>query len=360
MFKQASGKWNSRFGAPPSGLGIQGESVGSLTFFNGYLVAGGKFSTAGSVSCENLALFDGKGWKPLGEGHLGRVTCMTPWGSGLVVCCWDSTGIQSDGQNQMGWSVVLLDDHFSVVDQIASGLGGPIRSVQEWNGVLFFVGDRFGISSKKEAHGCFWKYDGDCFEPALEGVEGRIDFALSWEGSLLLGGHFLWKGSEGYSSLARYNGDGLSVEHWPFSSFPTAATVWNGALIVVGSSFLSNEFDGMDAGVLAMQVNGAWDQIPLPFHPNSSYFCLAPTKRGLVLGGNFFASEGEVECCNIALWNGVSWESFCFGLVLSWQGFDFVDCVLETETGLFVSGNFDAGDLEVDLASNIAKWEFHD
>ncbi len=53
------------------GAGMSGGWVDALTVYNGELIAGGYFTTAGDVTCNNIARWNGSAWQPLGSGTAG-------------------------------------------------------------------------------------------------------------------------------------------------------------------------------------------------------------------------------------------------------------------------------------------------
>src|SRR5436189_6481321 len=56
----------------PLGSGIGGEnSFRSLTVYKGSLIAGGRFTTVGGHSANNIARWNGSEWQPLGSGITG-------------------------------------------------------------------------------------------------------------------------------------------------------------------------------------------------------------------------------------------------------------------------------------------------
>jgi len=57
----------------PLGSGMSAEhpwwvSVGALTVYNGEVIAGGRFTSAGGVACSSIARWNGSVWQPLGTG----------------------------------------------------------------------------------------------------------------------------------------------------------------------------------------------------------------------------------------------------------------------------------------------------
>ena len=75
------------YGWGPLGSGTGGgtyTSVSALTIYNGELIAGGWFTTAGGVPCNNIARWDGSAWQPLGSGTNSSVAALTIYNGELI------------------------------------------------------------------------------------------------------------------------------------------------------------------------------------------------------------------------------------------------------------------------------------
>ena len=59
--------------------------VYATTIYNGNLIVGGKFTSAGGVSANHIASWDGASWSPLGEGVNGKVNALIVYNGNLVV-----------------------------------------------------------------------------------------------------------------------------------------------------------------------------------------------------------------------------------------------------------------------------------
>ena len=83
-------RWNgSTWEALGSGMDLYSR-VYALTVYNGELIAGGDFTTAGGVPCNHVARWNGSTWQALGSGtsggaYGGRVHALTVYNSELVV-----------------------------------------------------------------------------------------------------------------------------------------------------------------------------------------------------------------------------------------------------------------------------------
>ena len=59
-------------------------SVRALTTYDNKLVAGGGFTTAGEVSANRIASWDGTSWSALGTGTSGSISALTVYQSKLI------------------------------------------------------------------------------------------------------------------------------------------------------------------------------------------------------------------------------------------------------------------------------------
>ena len=81
-------KWNGTSWAP-LGSGMGGGDypypcVYALTVFNGELIGGGGFTTAGGNPASNIARWNGSAWQPLGSGMNGEVDALTVYNGQLI------------------------------------------------------------------------------------------------------------------------------------------------------------------------------------------------------------------------------------------------------------------------------------
>ena len=60
------------------------RTCAALTVYNGELIAGGRFTTAGGVTCNYIARWNGATWQPLGAGMNGDVYALTVYNGELI------------------------------------------------------------------------------------------------------------------------------------------------------------------------------------------------------------------------------------------------------------------------------------
>jgi hypothetical protein len=74
--------------------------VYALTVYNGQLIAGGNFTTAGGVSTNRIARWDGSNWEALGSGMNYDVRALTVYNGELIAGGWFTT---AGGKNSSHW-----------------------------------------------------------------------------------------------------------------------------------------------------------------------------------------------------------------------------------------------------------------
>ncbi|MFK7739587.1 MAG: hypothetical protein AB8H80_04620 [Planctomycetota bacterium] len=242
----AGGAFDSAGGAPankiarwdgatwsPLGSGLQSASLSTRVHSmavlpDGRLVVGGDFDIAGNVAANNIAIWDGLSWAPLGPGSAGAVTTLLAMPNGDVVvdgffngppayrlARWDGASWQ-----QLGSTPVLV-----IMRKLSLLPNGDIVA----NGLFNQIG---GVAARNIA-----RWDGSAWQPYGTGMSGssRDSLALP-NGDLLATGAFTSAGGVPVRRIARWDGSnwnaigsglrdgfGLDLEALP-----------NGDVIVVG------------------------------------------------------------------------------------------------------------------------------
>jgi hypothetical protein len=83
-----------------------------LIVYNGELIAGGDFTTAGGVAANNIARWNGNAWQPLGSGTNGGVNALIGYNGELIAGGWFTTagGVDSAYWARWGLPVVYKGD----------------------------------------------------------------------------------------------------------------------------------------------------------------------------------------------------------------------------------------------------------
>ena len=333
-----SGSSNNGHGQSWYDLGLgTNDMVCALTVYGGYLTAGGYFTSAGGISANRVARWDGLTWSPLGLGTNGDVNALTVYNN-LLIVGGDFTQVGGIGVNRIaGWdgtNWMLL----------GSGFDGEVLVLEVYNNQLYAAG-RFLYSGNTSVNRiAVW--NGTSWGPLGLGLNEHVHALKVYDNELCVGGFFTSAGGVTTNRVARWNGTNWSAAGLGVNDDVRALTVYGSALIV-GGDFTA--VGGISVNHIA-QWNGSWSAFGLG--TNSSVHALTVYNNQLVAGGDF-TSAGGISANRIARWNGTNWSAFGTGISGGNNG------PLVTALGVFgpmliSGGSFaTAGGLTV---NNIARW----
>lgn len=274
-----------------------------LTKFRGQLVTGGEFAHPTNAALRNVALWDGAGWQPLGEGLPGYVLDVAGNDRRLyalhevpssdtrrhtIVSAWDGASWSALGTNffrspENPFRLFLGPDGAVYVTGL---FAGPLPLAAP--GVVRWDGRR-------------WE---SLFDGAYEGIAGGIGTVMAFtlhQGEVFIGGSFLTAGDAYSPCLARWTG-----KEW------------------------------RDVGGSVSEPSGR------------TVRTLASSGPRLFAGGTF-TYIGDVAATNVASWDGSRWEPLGGGISRSVSGLAW------WQDSLYACGTFDqAGGV---AATNVARWD---
>lgn len=320
-FAQAGGqevigiaKWNGVEWQPLIADGQNGVGYTiALAEYEGDLIAGGWFATAGGVEFNYIARWDGAEWHQMGSGgQIGvsgaGVHALTIYDGDLIA---GGSFLTAGGQtvngiarwNGKSWQPFVSDGHI--------GVGGNIlvHSLSVYNGDLI-AGGRFTTAGGVTVNGLA-RWDGSAWHAFTSGGQAGVGGEFPWvwvvgeyNGDLLAGGAFTTAGGSTVNHLARWDGStwqafssggqiGLSNSVGNFIEFEGD--------LVVGGWFTSA--GGHVVNRIARWDETAWQPFAQtePVGLNNAVRTLTLFNSDLVVGGDF-TSAGDVEANRIAKW----------------------------------------------------------
>jgi len=195
----AGGDFDSAGGVVASGIaawdGSQWHTLGSgLKYFesrgraltvveyNGQLIAGGYFTSAGDVEAENVARWDGTAWSPLGEGAGSIVLDLVEYQGKLI-------GSSYPGfyrLNDMNIFVAFWDR----VEWLPFGdtLNGPVNDFVEFGGDLYAAGQYY--TTPERLYSGIARWDGAHWEPFWADANGYVLALAEYDGQMAAAGRF--------------------------------------------------------------------------------------------------------------------------------------------------------------------------
>ena len=300
-------QWNGTNWSPlSSGMGgvIPASFVTSLVASGNTLYAGGEFATAGGSGANNIALWTGTNWSPLGSGF--------------------------GGSNPFINAVAVSGSTLYVGGEFITGGANPANCIAQWNG-------------------SGWSALGSGMAGGSGENATAVD-ALAVSGTILYaGGYFTTAGGIAASSIAQWNGTNWS----PLESGMGGASPYVYALAVSGSTLYAGGYftsAGDDAGANNIaQWNGtSWSSLGSGM--NSVVSALAVSGSTLYAGGVFTAAGDDTNANYIAAWDGKSWSSLDSGVNSS------VSALAASGNTLYAAGYFTAVGAAATSANLVAEW----
>ncbi|MEN9845839.1 MAG: hypothetical protein RIS36_986, partial [Pseudomonadota bacterium] len=310
---------------PPSVSRIAIDKVGMI-------YVGGPFTTAGGVSANNLARWNGSAWSGVGGGVNSPVASLC-----------------TDGANNL-----------YVGGQFTSAGASSITGLAKWNGTTWSSvgGDVIGAE-------VFLNVGGMLIPFPMSAVSG---LAVTTDDQLYMGGIFGGVGSTTLNHIGKWNGSAWASLNGGMDSGTNkdlfAPHIVGGPTAIINTlkvNPLNNRITVLGTfknagGVPALNIasfdhaTGTWDRLGLP--PGLNGFVTAIDGGGMsdtFIAGDF-TSIGGISANNIARWNGSSWSALGSG-----TNDTITAMVRDANTGdIYVVGKFtSAGGIS---ANRVARW----
>ena len=315
-----------------SGMSGNGGSSGSVHALAAYddgggsaLYAGGGFLTAGGVTVNGIAKWDGSSWSALGNGMnnstfgVGSLAVHDD-GNGATLCvggdfttadglgvnhlaAWDGSSWTSvgSGVNNTTRALAAYDDGggpalYAGGLLIAAG-GGVVNYIAKWNGTS-------------------WTALGSGMGGATLGVYALAAHDDGSGPALFAGGDFTTAGGTAASRIAKWNGTSWSAVGTGMSSTVYALTVHDdggGPELYAGGAFTTA--GGVSANGIAKWDGSNWSALGSGANGTVRAFAVYDDGSGPALyAGGSFTSAGGVAAARIAKWSGATWSALGSGL----------------------------------------------
>ena len=279
------------------GSGMDGSVYALAADAAGTVYAGGNFTTAGGVTVNGIAKWDGAGWSALGSGMGGSYPC-------VFALAVDAAGNLYAG----GWFTT------------AGGI--TVNNIAKWNG-----------SS--------WSALGSGMTSYVYAL------ALDAPGNLYAGGPFTTAGGAAANHIAKWNGSGWSALGSGMNGDVSAIVLDPSGTVYAGGNF--STAGGVTANRIAKWDGSSWSALGAGMGFSDVNALAVDTSGNLFAGGNF-TTAGGVATSNIANWDGSSWSALGSGMNTSVFALS-----VDAAGDLYAGGQFTtAGGA---AANYIAKWD---
>lgn len=287
-------QWNE---VAPWGQGIIGDVL-TLAYWDGRLVAGGRFVQAAGLSARHIAILEDGGWQPMGPGLDGEVAAVVPFDGGLA-----AGGRFTRSGEQPVRRVAFWDG--SSWGTLGSGIeGNSVNALAVHHGALV-AGGRFTTAGQTAARNMA-RWDGANWGPMGPGLDGNV-FALEvHEGNLFAAGDFT-------GHVARWDPEG---DRW----------LVDGQGLTLRMQSLQSTPDGLYAAGQPgfwRHTGTGWMKIDMP---HGIVNCIGAHKGDLIAGGRFVLPLHE-ENLGLIRWDGSAWTAVAGGprprpYAMTTNGFD--------------------------------------
>jgi hypothetical protein len=280
-------------------IGNINGTVQAITVYNGNLIVGGSFSSAGGVSVLNIAQWDGSTWSDVGGGPDNIVSALTVYNGDLIVGGYFTT-VENVNANHIakyngtnGWQ------------PLGSGTGGSqgqVMALSAWNGNLIaggFFTTAGGVSANYIA-----QWNGSTWSALGNGLSYIVYALGTYNNSLVAGGLFSGCAAQWNGTAWSILGSGCGGGFYPYV-FAFAA--YGNDLYIAG---LYTTAGGQTVNGISRWDGTSYHPLGNPpgFSSGSNVFgayALALYNGGLVAGG-IFSSAGGVGAGNVAMWDGLT------------------------------------------------------
>jgi hypothetical protein len=374
--------WNGSAWSTLAG-GEAGSFVLSLTVFNdgtgAALYAGGNFSTAGNVTVNQIAKWNGASWSALGSGMAGGlgsstfVQAMTEYDDGSGPALYAAGSFSSAGGVPASLIAKWNGSSWSALGSGISGgdAGNPpftrsLAAFDDGSGSALYVGGPF-LMAGGGAVDRIAKWHASSWSPLVRGTSGLSNIveavAVFDDGNgpaLYVGGEFQSAGGMQVNSIAKWNGSNWSAlgsgmgGTQPYVGALTVFDDGSGPALYAGGGFSSA--GGVAANNIARWNGVSWSPVGGGTTADVLSFAVFDDGGGpaLYAGGNF-SNAGGVLVKSIAKWNGSSWSALGTGMTQNVRALTVFDD--GSGPALYAGGAFTmAGGVTVDF---VGKWNGH-
>lgn len=313
-------RWSS-VGKPANGTHT---FVQALEVANDGLYCGGLFSGIGSVGATRVARFDGTNWNPLGAGVSGTYNNNSPivrairhldndvFVGGAFVTAGSVTANNIAGWNGDWYSLGFgVDNPVTALDVSATdvyvggtftnaydspGAGYLVNHIARWNPSFGWTSLGFGVNNTVNAISV---------QPNGVYVGGSFTNAFGFSSTIVANRIAFWDGNDWFAlGTGTGAGNGLSGT--------VNAILVDGADVYVGGSFTNA--GGVTARGIAKWNGSAWSTLGSGFIATSTASIAALAKIGSsIYAAGLFTNAGGVTTRIVAKWNGSKWSALGSG-----------------------------------------------
>jgi hypothetical protein len=345
----------------PCGSGIAGVGLAVATTSRGEVYVGGTFASAGGVAARNVARWNGSRWSAVGEGLVGVIA---PGGIATdtqnrlyVVGDFQSAG-EVTNQYALVWDGVTWAPLRTTAAPAGSesGLNAPAQAVTVSLAGSILLGGEFHSAGGSNVGGVVQFVLGTSGADSGVGVWSVLSrmglngavytAAFSESGDLYVGGTFTSIGGATANRVARWSGDRWHAVGAGFNGTVRTLAFDGSGTLYAGGDFTKS--GAVPTAHVAALTQGTWRG--LADGTNGPVHAIALGAADALYAGGIFSEASGVSVNNIAVWRDGQWASLDRGL-------DGAVRTVVTGPGgtVFVGGEFlNGGDIRL---NRVGMWD---
>lgn len=275
-----------------SGLGVGASDwVYASTVYNGNLVIGGKFTHAGGLPANHVAMWNGSSWQALGAGFDADVWALTVYNGKLIA----GGDFVFSGTNEVKF--IAEWDGTEWID-LEGGMDSRVVALTSYNGSLI-AGGYFHDANGPASNIARW--DGHSWFPmgnGTNGTQGQVMALTVYGNDLIAGGFFSSAGGTPANHLAKWNGTTWSALGSGVNQIVYSLTT-NNSKLAIGCLAGCYEWNG--SSFTSLLSSG-------PLGGTYPYIMALASYGGNLFAGGLFTSIGGIQAYGMARWNGSEWS----------------------------------------------------
>ncbi len=281
------------------------------------LYAAGFFTEAGGEEANRIARWDGESWSPLGTGMDNAVQALAVFDDGSGPALYAGGWFDTAGGEHVNHIARWDGEQWS-----GGGTDSPVEALtvfDDGSGSVLVAGGAF-LNAGDASASRIATWDGGQWSALGSGVSATVDTLAAFDGgtgeALYAGGDFTMAGSQTVNFIARWDGSAWSDVDGGMDDRVRALTVFDAGpgddpALHVGGFFATA--GGVSANHIARWDGSGWSA--LGDGMNASVLALAEFDDGIsgpgpaLFAGGAFTSAGNVGADRIAQWDGNEWSA---------------------------------------------------
>jgi hypothetical protein len=330
----------------PLGSGLHFQNTSAIGVFNSLLYAGGNFSSAGGITANNIATWNGTSWDSVGGGMNNTVSAFATFNNNFYAAGSFTSANRVSANNIVKWTGTTWVP--LGVGMTPGGTPQTVNALQAYNGSLY-AGGQFTKAGGNTLCTSIARWDGTTWNPLVHGLNSFVYALAVYNGALYAGGSFTndvtgvvianrlvkWDGSS-YSPL----GSGTGMDNTVYALAVDSVN----HILYAGGTFANA--DGVAVNYIAQWNGTSWSGLGSGMNGQVQSLVF---NNGILYAAGLFTTAGGISANYVAAWNGTSWSALGTGTNNYTFALDFYN------GNLYAGGQFSqAGGVS---ASCIAEWK---